>query len=313
VKAYCFLRKDLSPLVRSSPSWRIGGAEHVVSKHPSSSHDYTSSPTWFDALRRASGPFACKVELSKPLQKDSDVQVSSTIAFADCRDATQTLRKFACDCAERVLISKNLSDKTLWDGIKTLRLWLHGQISDADRKRAGVNVLRMRNSRWGEPEFNAAYLVAVTLGTGAANFEDATTTAILATDIFLFISRNPVTETAWAKRHFGQLMAELFRKPYEETSAPAPMTKDEAKPARTEAYVLKGTAVGLSDAEIYEKVGGSEDSAPYILVELLPYDRVLVGLDSWPTKPRFTTVTKAPGNLIVKFPTIKVGEELFER
>jgi len=316
VRAYHFLREDMTTMFGNEPPWKVGETRTVEGKCILCTYGYHSSPTWFDALRYATGPVACKVEVSRPVERDSHKQVSQTRTLLDYRDASHTLRRFACDCAERILISDGITNYTLWRGIKTLRRWLEGKATDSERDWAAVDVTRVRATSLGRHEYNAAYIVSTAMGFGAASFEEAVSVAVLVADQFIGhaigCGQNLQAE-AWAKQHLGQLLARLFRSPNGEPNAPVPKPRDKNRHAWTEVYVLRGFVRGYSEAgyfssiDIFEKVHGSKESAPFVRAELFPHGRILVGLPAWNPTPKVTPVHDGS---ITKLPVVRIGEEL---
>jgi len=224
VKAYHFLRKDMTSAFGKEPPWKVGETRTFEGLCSLGYSGYHSSRTWLDALVHAKGPIACKVEVSKPLGRDLCQQVSRTRTLLDCRDATNTLRRFAYECVERCLTSSGSKASTLWKGVETLQLWLQGKVDETEFDRVGRIVYNEINIASYYPHLDPAYIIATAFGQGAVGIENAT--AIAAHVIDLHISRATVAdlqdgwsmrnslrtrETAWARKRLGQLMSGLFK------------------------------------------------------------------------------------------------------
>ena len=117
VRAFHFLPKDFRSdedmIAGDNRPWRIGetrtyspvridaGEGEVIEQL-----GYNSSPTMWDAFLQADGPVACVVEVSRPFKfVDNDPgrgQLSVARRLMAARDVSAELRRFACECAERV-------------------------------------------------------------------------------------------------------------------------------------------------------------------------------------------------------------------
>jgi len=130
MRAYHFLRKDMTAKFGDEPPWQRGETRTWKGECIMCQSGYHSSRTWFDALFHAAGPVACILDVSKPLQRSETKQVSRTKTLIDFRDATQTLHLFACECAKRALIALHLPDRRCQDALNTKIRWLKREVGD---------------------------------------------------------------------------------------------------------------------------------------------------------------------------------------
>jgi len=103
MKAYHFLRADMTAGNGTEPPWRVGETRKWKGEIEMCKSGYHSSPTWLDALDYAPGPMACIVAVSRPIAWDIDRLASRTRTLVACANVERELRIFACDCAERAL------------------------------------------------------------------------------------------------------------------------------------------------------------------------------------------------------------------
>ena len=127
MKAYHFLKEDMTSGYGNEPAWQVGEERTIKGKLVMCGHGYHSSPSWYDALGYAPGNMACIVEVSGKILKDTDKQVSSKRKLIAAIDAEKVLRTWACDCAERALKKANVKDKRSWNAIKVARLYNEGK------------------------------------------------------------------------------------------------------------------------------------------------------------------------------------------
>ena len=140
MKAYHFLREDMTAGSGNEPPWAIGEERTIEGGIELCVRGYHSSPTWYDALSYTPGNMACMVEVSKPIKQDRDKQVSHTRKLLACRNAEKALRAWACDCAERALRKAGVEDKRPWKAIRVARAYNEGKASkkDLDAARAAA-------------------------------------------------------------------------------------------------------------------------------------------------------------------------------
>ena len=131
MRAYHFLREDMTAASGNEPPWKVGEERTVKGDLVMCEHGYHSSPSWLDSLQYAPGPIACIVEIPKRGTKhDTDKQVSRKRKLIAAVDATTVLRLFACDCAERALTAEREAgrepDKRSWTAIEVARRFAEG-------------------------------------------------------------------------------------------------------------------------------------------------------------------------------------------
>jgi len=126
MRAYHFLKADMTAGSGDEPAWKVGETRTVEGKLELCKRGYHSSRSWFDALPYAPGAMACIVEVSEPEYRQGDKRVSRTRTLVDCRDATKVMHLFACECAERALKATKVTDMRCWKAIEVKRLWLDG-------------------------------------------------------------------------------------------------------------------------------------------------------------------------------------------
>ena len=185
MKAYHFLKDDMTAGSGNEPAWTIGEERTFEGNITICESGYHSSPSWYDCLNYIPGNMACIVEISKPIKSDQSKQVSRTRKLVDARNAEKVLRTFACDCAERALKKENITAERSWNAIKTARLYNEGKANKEDLASAWAAA---RASAW-----DAAWAVARDADWAVAR--DAARDA----------------EISWQKRHLNKLMKELFK------------------------------------------------------------------------------------------------------
>jgi len=132
MKAYHFLRADMTAGSGNEPPWTVGEERRVKGKLQMYAYGYHSSPTWRDALRYAPGMIASIVEVPfRGTLKDTDKQVSRRRKLIAARDSNRTVILWAAECAERPLLREREAgrepDKRSWKVIEVLRLFLDGK------------------------------------------------------------------------------------------------------------------------------------------------------------------------------------------
>ena len=83
-----------------------------------------------DALRYASGPIVCRVEIEGDVIEGKDKLCGRRRTVLWMMDATQLLHEFACTCAEDALALVEQPDKHSVAAIAAKRAWLNGEITD---------------------------------------------------------------------------------------------------------------------------------------------------------------------------------------
>jgi hypothetical protein len=152
MKAYHFLRADMTSGSGNEPAWEIGESRTIEGEISLCERGYHSSPSWYDALRYAPGTTACIVEISSKIIKDTDKQVSSTRKLIACKDAKRELVFWVCDCSERALKQAKVEDKRLWEAVRVARLYMDGKASEEEMEAAYNAVCAAYNAA-----YNAAY------------------------------------------------------------------------------------------------------------------------------------------------------------
>jgi len=315
MKAYHFLRKDMTSIYGNEPPWKIGETRSVEGGCSLCMWGYHSSPSWFDAFEYAREPIACKVDVSRPIEKSLTKQVSKTRTLLDCRDASPMLCQFACDCAMKFLVDKKITSPTLRNCLKTLRLWLKGLVDTPTKDWACVQAYRIYDTNPNEDVRSAAYILAAALGLEVPDYSDPVYVAHQVAAQFRDRSDDASQADAWLRHHFGQLMKKLFQQPEGTFKLPTWGVGYKKAPPRTEKYTFKGQLEWYTQAKhytsviLFEKVEGSPESAPYITQEVFPRYTVWAGLKILSKEPKADSDCEG---LIAKVPTVKVGEEILE-
>jgi hypothetical protein len=135
MKAYHFLKGNMTSGNGSEPPWTVGETRGVKGELRLCSRGYHSSPTPAAALKYASGPILCLVEVSAPQAQDETKQVSRRRRLIAAVDVTTALHELACRIADDVL--------PLWErqypqdmrprlAIEARRRWLRHEVTDAE-------------------------------------------------------------------------------------------------------------------------------------------------------------------------------------
>ena len=117
MRAYHFLMENMAARSGTEGPWTIGEEREIDGELELCSRGYHSSKSWLDALNYAPGAMACIVDIPDSRHGTivgDDKQVSPRRKLLAARDATQVLRLFACDCAERALKVAGVTDERLW-------------------------------------------------------------------------------------------------------------------------------------------------------------------------------------------------------
>ena len=140
MRAHHFLQENMTAGRGNEPAWTVGETRTIQGKLKLCERGYHSSPNWLSALGYAPGPIACVVEVSTPIDKDTTKQVSHTRTLVSARDASQALRLFTCDCAERALQREREDgrepDARSWAAIEVSRLYIAGEATIGELRSA---------------------------------------------------------------------------------------------------------------------------------------------------------------------------------
>ena len=85
-----------------------------------------------DALRYASGPIVCRVEIAGDIVESDDKLCGRRRTVLWMLDATRLLHEFACACAEDALALVEQPDARSVTVIAAKRRWLRGEITDEE-------------------------------------------------------------------------------------------------------------------------------------------------------------------------------------
>jgi len=85
-----------------------------------------------DALRYASGPIVCRVEIEGDVIEGKNKLCGRRRTVLWMVDATRILHEFACQCAEDALALVARPDARIVEAIEAKRKWLDGKITDEE-------------------------------------------------------------------------------------------------------------------------------------------------------------------------------------
>jgi len=85
-----------------------------------------------DALRYASGPIVCRVEIEGDVIEGKNKLCGRRRTVLWMVDATRILHEFACQCAEDALALVARPDARILEAIEAKRKWLNGEITDGE-------------------------------------------------------------------------------------------------------------------------------------------------------------------------------------
>ena len=85
-----------------------------------------------DALKYASGPIVCRVEIEGDVIESEDKLCGRRRTVLWMLDATQILHEFACQCAEDAMTLVERPDERSVAAIEAKRAWLDGKITDEE-------------------------------------------------------------------------------------------------------------------------------------------------------------------------------------
>jgi immunity protein 5 of polymorphic toxin system len=225
VRAYHFFPDDMRAaediVAGLDEPWRIGDTRRYTAVKIGSGDGefitesgYQSSPTLWDALLQANGPIACLVEVSPPLSisnscEEPSAQSSEVRTLIAAVDVRAELRRFACDCAERVLsLYEDLypKDGRLRDAIAVARRFADAAASSAELQAALVSIRDAADVASGQARM-AAFSA---FGTTLREAHDAALTAARSAMWAVDGRTTPGPERVWQRAHFDQLFAHLF-------------------------------------------------------------------------------------------------------
>jgi len=133
-----------------------------------------------DALRYASGPIVCRVEIAGDIVESDDKLCGRRRTVLWMLDATRLLHEFACACAEDALALVERPDARSVEAIAAKRKWLRGEITDG--------------------ELDAARTAALDAARAAARHAVWATARAVARDDVLAAARAASRSAAWAAR-----------------------------------------------------------------------------------------------------------------
>lgn len=164
MRAYHFLRADMTAGHGDEPPWRVGEERHINGPIALCERGYHFVTDWLSGLEWAPGPMACLVEVWHPVEIDNGKGVSHQRKLLAAADTSRELRLFACDCAERALVRERDAgrepDPRSWEAIRVARAYANGEATDAAREAAWAAA---RHAAW------AAARHAAWVGSAAAS------------------------------------------------------------------------------------------------------------------------------------------------
>jgi len=204
MKAYHFLRADMTAGSGNEPPWTVGEERRVKGKLQMCANGYHSSPTWRDALRYAPGLIASIVEVPfRGTLKDTDKQVSRRRKLIAARGSNRTVILWAAECAERALLREREAgrepDKRSWKAIQVLRLFLDGKATQ-EQMSAAYAACAAESATYAA--HSAAY-AAYAAESAAYAAESAAYAAYAA-------SAADSAEKEWQANRFDEMMTALF-------------------------------------------------------------------------------------------------------
>jgi hypothetical protein len=225
IKAYHFLPDDLRAdediVAGLDEPWHIGDTRKYKSVKINSGDGefitesgYHSSKTLWDALMQANGPVACLVEVSTPLfSSDStegpSAQISEVRKLIATVDVRSELRRYACDCAERVLSiyeDRYPHDDRPRRAIDIARRFARDDATANELQAALVLARDAAEVASGQARMAAFSAFGATL----RESQDAAITAARSAMWAVDGRTTPGPERIWQRAHFDQLFAHLF-------------------------------------------------------------------------------------------------------
>ena len=144
-----------------------------------------------DALRYASGPIVCRVDIEGDVIEEEDKLCGRRRTVLWMLDATQLLHEFACRCAEDALALVAQPDARSVEAIAAKRKWLKGEITDEELDAASA-------AAWDASD------VALAAAAGAAAWDAASAAASAA-------ARDAARAASWAAAEAAWAAAEAAR------------------------------------------------------------------------------------------------------
>ena len=89
-----------------------------------------------DALKYATGPILCRVELEDDLKIDTDKIAGRKRTVLAMEDISTSLHLFAIDCAERALSKIDNPDPRLIKALEVKKKWMKGGVTDEELREA---------------------------------------------------------------------------------------------------------------------------------------------------------------------------------
>ena len=204
MKAYHFLRDDMTAGSGNEPAWKIGETRTIEGELKMCGHGYHSSPSWFDCLSYAYGSMACMVDIPKRgTVKNGDKSVSRSRTLVDARNAEKTLRYWACDCAERALKVAKVTDDRSWNAIRVTRLYNEGKATKQELTAAAESARSAAESAW---------LARLAAWSAAMSAVESARSAWLAGDAASAAAGD--AEEKWQRRRLNWYMKKLFNGEY---------------------------------------------------------------------------------------------------
>jgi len=131
IRAYHFLKDDMTAGEGNEPAWRIGEERTIEGQLRLCIWGYHSSLSWYDALHYAPGNVACIVEVSEPEGRDADKQVSRTRKLIAARNVERELCLWGAECAERALLREREhgreADVRCWQAVEATKRYADGE------------------------------------------------------------------------------------------------------------------------------------------------------------------------------------------
>ncbi len=230
IKAYHFLQADMTAGSGDEKPWEIGEKRTIedVKSIKICEYGYHSSPTLWDCLSYASGPMACLVEISKPIDtdetKDRRKAVSASRKLIKVVNVDRELRLFACDCAERMLhiYERNNPSKAPRQAIEVARRFADGKATKEELAAAydAANAAAFDAAYDAARDaYDAARVAAWTAARAAARAAawgaawaagDAAWAAAWAAAWDAAWAAAQTAERKWQRKHFNEMFGGLF-------------------------------------------------------------------------------------------------------
>ena len=202
MKAYHFLRDDMTSSQGAEPPWQVGEERSMGGELILCERGYHHSPSWYDALGYDPGHIACIVEVSDPVAGDGTKAVSRTRKLIAAASIEHVLRLWACECAERALLTQRGAgrepDPRSWRAIEVARAYT----MDA----ASIEDLVAARSAASSAAWSAAWLAASSA---------ARSTAWLAAESAAESARSAdadawLAELAWQRQRLNEMVDAVF-------------------------------------------------------------------------------------------------------